>query len=73
MKMHHLEFGVQELRALRAVVVEIESVNRQFPGTVPNAIMKKYNVVKNLYAEQLDTEEYLMTTVRPKAPEEIFY
>lgn len=72
MKMHYLEMGVQELRALRAVVVEIESVNRQFPGTVPDAIMKKYNVVKDLYAEQLDNEEYLTTTVRPNVFEEIY-
>ena len=70
--MHYLEMGVQELRALRAVVVEIESVNRQFPGTVPDAIMKKYNVVKDLYAEQLDNEEYLTTTVRPNVFEEIY-
>lgn len=72
MKMHYLEMGVQELRALRAVVVEIESVNRQFPGTVPNAIMKKYNVVKDLYAQQIADEDYLTTTVSPIAFEEIY-
>lgn len=67
-----MEMGVQELRALRAVVVEIESTDRQFPGTVPDAIMEKYNVVKDLYAQQIADEEYLTTTFRPIVPEEIY-
>lgn len=70
-KLHPIEFPIVEKRLLRAVVKEIELIDKQYPGVVPHSVMKKYKEVKNFYSQQLADEEYLMTTFHPEGPSDV--
>ena len=71
-KLHPIEFPIVEKRLLRAVVKEIEQINDQYPGVVPHSVMKAYEKVRKFYAEQLENEEYLMSTFHTPQIEEFF-